>query len=312
MTTLEQTPRIASPAAVRSRPQAGYRAWIARHPVAAFFIGAYAFTWLWWTPSMLGFEGALVSVAMFVGAFGPAVSAATIIRLTGGSARTWMRGLLRWRVPVRWYAFALGLPLLIVSVATAAFVLAGEKIELSLLGGNLAKLVPLLLFVTLLGGGNEEPGWRGFALPRLQKRWTPLRATLLLGSVWALWHVPILVVAGGHGLDPMPFALIILVLFVGIAGGYAFPLTFLYNKTKSTLLCMLLHGSYNTSIGLLILVPEDALRGATYATSALAITGTMLAVTTVLLLVTRGQLGLPNQNPTISRNPLRSLKGAAQ
>lgn len=297
MSTLVHTPRIASPATARSKPQEGYRDWIARHPVAAFFIGAYAFTWLWWTPSMLGFEGTLVSAAMFVGAFGPAVSAATIIQLTGGSARTWMRGLLRWRVPVRWYAFALGLPILIVSVATAAFVLAGEKIELSLLGGNLAKLVPLLLFVTLLGGGNEEPGWRGFALPRLQTRWTPLRATLLLGSVWALWHVPILVAAGGHGLDPVPFALIILVLFVGIAGGYAFPLTFLYNKTQSTLLCMLLHGSYNTAIGLLILVPEDALRGATYATATLAITGTMLAVTTVLLLVTRGQLGLPNHNP---------------
>ena len=184
------------------------------------------------------------------------------------------------------------MPILIVSVATAAFVLAGEEIEFSLLGGNLAKLVPLLLFVTLLGGGNEEPGWRGFALPRLQERWTPVRATLLLGAVWALWHVPILVVAGGHGLDPIPFALIIVALFVGIAGGWAFPLTFLYNKTKSTLLCMLLHGSYNTAIGLLILVPEDSLRGSTYAIATLAITGTMLAVTTVLVLVTRGQLGL--------------------
>lgn len=118
-------------------------------------------------------------------------------------------------MPIRWYAFALGLPVLIVSMATAAFVLAGEEIEFSLLGGNLAKFAPLLLFVTLLGGGNEEPGWRGFALPRLQTRWTPVRATFLLGAVWALWHVPILVVAGGHGLDPIPFALIIVALLSG-------------------------------------------------------------------------------------------------
>lgn len=291
MSTIQQKLLTASPPAVRAAPQVGYRDWIARHPVAAFFIGAFAFSWLWWTPSMLGFEGALVFVAMVVGSFGPAVSGATVTRLTGGSARSWMRGLLRWRVPVRWYAFALGLPILIVSVASAAFVLAGEKLEFSLLGGNLAKLVPLLIFVTLLGGGNEEPGWRGFALPRLQSRWTPLRATLLLGAVWALWHVPILIAAGGHGLDPVAFALIIVVLFVGIAGGYAFPLTFLYNKTQSALLCMLLHGSYNTAIGLLILVPEDALRGGTYATATVAITGTMLAVTTALLLLTRGQLG---------------------
>jgi uncharacterized protein len=292
MSTLEQTPLIAPRVIARGKTEEGFRVWIDRHSVAAFFLGAYAFTWFWWMPSMLGFEGVAVSAAMFVGGFGPAVAGATIIWLTGGSARSWFRGLLRWRVPFRWYAFALGLPVLIVSVATAAFVLTGEEIEFSLLGGNLAKLVPLLVFVTLLGGGNEEPGWRGFALPRLQARWTPVRATLLLGTVWALWHVPILVAAGGHGLDPIPFALIIVALFVGIAGGYAFPLTLLYNKTKSTLLCMLLHGSYNTAIGLLILVPEDGLRGSTYATVTVALTGTMLAVTTVLVLVTRGQLGV--------------------
>lgn len=75
--------------------------WIARHPVAAFFVGAYAFTWLWWLPSMLGFEGVAVSAAMFVGGFGPAVAGAAVIRLTGGSARQWFRRLLRWRVSIR-------------------------------------------------------------------------------------------------------------------------------------------------------------------------------------------------------------------
>jgi membrane protease YdiL (CAAX protease family) len=292
MSTFQQKLLIASRGTVRTEPRKGYREWIARHPVAAFVVGAYGFTWFWWTPSMLGFEGALVSLAMFVGAFGPAISGATMIRLGNGSARGWMRAQFRWRVPLRWYAFALGLPVLIVSVTSAAFVLGGGDLEFSLLGGNLAMLVPLLLFVTLLGGGNEEPGWRGFALPRLQRRWAPVRATLLLGAVWALWHVPILIAAGGHGLNPLPFALIIIALFVGIAGGYAFPLTFLYNRTQSTFLCMLLHGAYNTAIGLLILVPEDALRGATYAGVTVAITGTMLAVTAVLLVVTRGRLGL--------------------
>lgn len=109
--------------------------------------------------------------------------------------------------------------------------------------------------------------------------------------MWALWHLPILVGAGAHGLDPVPFALVILVTFVGIVGGYTFPLTLLYNKTQSTFLCMLLHGSYNAALGLFILVPEDELEGATYATMSLAITGTVLAVTAVLLLVTRGRLG---------------------
>jgi membrane protease YdiL (CAAX protease family) len=295
MSTLEHKPLAAFHATARNTPHVGYRDWIARHPVAAFFFGAYGFTWLWWMPSMLGLEGALVSIAMLVGGFGPAVSGATIVRLTGGSARDWTRGLFRWRVPARWYLFALGLPILIVSVATAAFVLAGEELTPSLFGGNLAKFVPLLVFVALVGGGNEEPGWRGFALPRLQRRFPPVRATLLLGTVWAFWHLPILVIAGAHGLSPVPFALIILVLFVGIAGGFAFPLTVLYNKTQSALLCILLHASYNTSIGLLILVPEESLRGATYVMAALALTGTMLALTVILILVTRGRLGLADE-----------------
>jgi membrane protease YdiL (CAAX protease family) len=276
----------------RASPRGGSRRWIARHPVAAFFVGAYGFSWLWWTPAVLGLDGALVSVAFLIGGFGPAVSGATVVRLTGGSSRSWFRGLFRWRVPTRWYLFALGLPSLVVAVASVAFILAGERIEPSLLDGNLARFVPLLIFVTLLGGGNEEPGWRGFALPRLQARSTPVSATLLLGTVWAVWHLPLLVVAGSHGLDPLPFALVVFVTFVGIAGGYAFSLTFLYNRTHSTFLCMLLHGSFNTSVGLLVLVPEDRLQGATYATVSLAITGTLLLVTAVLVIVTHGRLGL--------------------
>ncbi len=69
-------------------------------------------------------------------------------------------------------------------------------------------------------------------------------------------------------------------------------MTFLYNKTQSGFLCVLLHGAYNASVGLLILVPEARLEGKTYATMTLAITGAVLVVTAVLLLVTRGRLGL--------------------
>ena len=83
MSTLEQTPLIAPHVIARSKPEEGFRDWITRHPVAAFFVGAYAFTWLWWMPSMLGFEGVAVSAAMFVGGFGPAVAGATIISAHG-------------------------------------------------------------------------------------------------------------------------------------------------------------------------------------------------------------------------------------
>jgi uncharacterized protein len=81
-------------------------------------------------------------------------------------------------------------PIALAVLVTAEFALAGNELDWSLLDTRLAAFLPTLVFVALLQGGNEEPGWRGFALPRMQDRFTPVRATLLLGGVWALWHLP--------------------------------------------------------------------------------------------------------------------------
>lgn len=75
----------------------GYRRWVVCHPVAAFFLGAYTFSWFFWAPAMFGLEGWLVSAALLVGAFGPAVSGTCTTKLTNGETRDWLRGLFRWR-----------------------------------------------------------------------------------------------------------------------------------------------------------------------------------------------------------------------
>jgi uncharacterized protein len=244
-------------------PVGRLRGWIRRHPVAAFFILAYALSWLAWLPAIL-FGGG--QVLLVPGAFGPAVAAYLVLRVTGGSVRAWARQILHWRVQPRWYLYALGLPALLFAVVNGTLVLLGRPIELSLLADRAPSYLATFAFVALLGGGQEEPGWRGFALPRLQQRFTPLRATLVLAVLWGVWHLPIY---GVGFVGPMLFAIFY---------------TYLYNRTGSVGLCMLLHGSFTAALDTLTLTSDNL-------TVDLTILAVLVAATLVLVAVTRGRLG---------------------
>jgi CAAX protease family protein len=204
--------------------------------------------------------------ATIPGAFGPVVAACLVTRTTGGSVRAWARQVLHGRVPPRWYLYALGLPTVLFVAVNATLALLGNQIDLSLLADRAPSYLATLVFVALLGGGQEEPGWRGFALPRLQQRLTPLRATLLLAFLWGLWHLP---VYGIGFVGPMLFA---------------FPYAYLYNKTGSVGLCMLLHGGFTAALDNLTLTGDSLTVDATIAAA-------LLAATLVLIAATRGRLG---------------------
>jgi uncharacterized protein len=244
-------------------PASGFRGWVQRHPVAAFFVLAYTLSWLAWLPAILLGGG---QAAIIPGAFGPAVAAYLVIRIAGGSVRAWARQILHWRVRPRWYLYALGLPALLFAVVNATLALLGNQIDLSLLGERAPSYLATVVVVALLGGGQEELGWRGFALPRLQQRLTPLQATLLLAFLWGLWHLPIY---GIGFVGPMMFA---------------FFYTHLYNKTGSVGLCMLLHGSFTAALYNLGLTADSL-------TVDVTIAATLLAATLVLIVATRGRLG---------------------
>ena len=85
---------------------------------------------------------------------------------------------------MRFYLYALGLPVLLFAVMNVELALLGEDVELARLGDVVPAYVATFVVVTLAGGGKEEPGWRGFALDRFQARHSPVVATLLLGVVW--------------------------------------------------------------------------------------------------------------------------------
>lgn len=271
-------------------PDGALRTWVARRSVAAFFAFTYLYSWLFWAPAALGYDGTVGQVAIFIGVWGPAAAGLTVTRLLGRSVRGWIRGMFHWRVPPRWYALALLFPAAVIAVVSVAFLALGEDLDGSLLGERLAVYVPMLLFVTLVGGGNEEWGWRGFALPELLRRHGPMAATLVLGSLWAVWHLPLLAAQEdlSHGLGGVELTIVLAATVANIIG-LAFFYTYLYLKTRSTLLAVLLHGSFNAANGTLVL--RDEIEGSAYAAMQYCITVTTLLAVAVLVWTTRGRLG---------------------
>ena len=242
------------------------RTWAAAHPVAAFAILAYVLSWTLWAPIVAGGGGPLVTALFFLGALGPAGAALIVTRAIGAPVRPWARQIVKWRVPLRYYAYALGLPALLFALVNIELALVGQDVDLSLLGERLPAYPGSFLLVVTIGGGFEEPGWRGFALPRLQAQHTPVKATLILGLVWGGWHLPL------YGLGAVgPIA-------------FVFFYTWLYNRTGSVLLCILLHASFTPALDHLVL-REDNLG------VDLAILATLAAAATALVVLTRGRLG---------------------
>lgn len=271
-------------------PPAG---WVARHPLPAFFLLAFGGAWLLWLPGLVGIGGAGGFVLLALGALAPFAAAVLVVRAEGGDLHGWLRGLLVWRVPARFWVFALGVPAALLVVVNAVLALTGHPVDLGLLAQRIPAYLAGFAVVATVGGGLEEPGWRGFALPRLQRRFSPLAATAVLGLAWGVWHVPL------YG--PLGF-----VLPAFLAVYY----TWLYNRTGSVLLCVLLHGSFTPAIDDLVLT-ADSLE------VDLVVLGTVVAGAAVLVAATRGRLGLARPEPLEPRSrrertaPVRTGGGAA-
>jgi membrane protease YdiL (CAAX protease family) len=246
------------------------RSWVAGDQILSFFLLAYAISWSLWGIAALG-SG---QVVFLLGGLGPLVSALLITRLSGRSVREWLRSLLVWRVSLVYYAIALLLPAAIYAVINLVLFALGHELDFSPLLGVAPGYLGTFLLVATVGGGFEEPGWRGFALPRLQARRSPLVSTLLLGLACGIWHIPLYGPAG----FVVPLIL-------------AFFYTWLYNRTGSVLICLLLHASFTPAQNLLTFAAAPAPGGALADSIDLVILGVYIAAALCLTLATRGRLG---------------------
>jgi uncharacterized protein len=262
-----------------------------RWPLVSFFTLAYLFSW-WASPLQLaGFP-------LFP--FGPDVAVLVIVSLTVGrtGVRRLLSSLTRWRAASRWYLLVLVLPLAVTLVAVYAMRWWGAP--QSAMPGLVAFLSYLLVLplATVIGGPlGEELGFRGYALPLLQRRHTSLVAVAILCVGHALWHLPLFFAA-----DPPPAGAFLLGL---LAGGVV--LAWLLNCTGNIILVMLLHGGFNTA-------QQQFMKGFTGADSAhvqlLTALGWVL-VAAIVIWRTHGTLA-PLGGSRFATSPLHEVVGSAK
>jgi len=207
---------------------------------AIFVVGTLAFSWGLWGLLLLDLVSPSATGALVrIGGFGPLVGAIVALLVSGRSIREWLRSNLRVRLPARWYAYALVLPpLFIVAAGLVHAAVFGARIDLEAI--NPLWFYPIAVVVVFfVGGGQEELGWRAFALPALQDRFSALTASLAVGMVWAVWHLPLFLLPGSGQSDLPIGPYVVAVLAISIV------LAWLYNVSGSVLVPMLFHGGIN-------------------------------------------------------------------
>lgn len=245
-------------------------------PLVGFWVLAYAIAWgtlaiLGVIARQSGVDGALALLQMgeaydFAGAslsvpgwvvylltrladFAFSIAGVVMIVLTAGRSglRELGQRLTRWRISPQWYIAGL-LPILLYTLAVLVSGV-GEMVPLSAI--TLATLLfsaeaGLLVSLFLRGAMGEELGLRGFALPRLQERMSPFRASLVIGLFWGAWHLPVLL-----GRDPVS-----IIAFLLLSFGLSFLFTWLFNGSGGSLIPVLLfHATQNWEEGFETVLP---------------------------------------------------------
>jgi uncharacterized protein len=279
---------------VRAADASPLRSWINRHPIATFLVLVYATTTaLVFVPRVLTEPGLLPGGATPHGALenilGSAVPAFIVTALVSGRAgvRNLARRSFRWRVPLRWYLISLLAPLLIFLIAVT--ILYGLA-PLRALAQNwlqlLTAFLPALAIMILLNNVAEEIGWTGFVFARLQDRHGPLRAALLTGVFFWLFHVPHFYV------ETRSWATTALVLGIFLLPhlGSRFITGWLYNGAgASVLIAGLFHSMHNAivnSSGLVSVV------GLPQFEVLVIMAGIVVLAAAIIAVATRGRLGL--------------------
>ncbi|WP_192498409.1 CPBP family intramembrane glutamic endopeptidase [Halorussus halophilus] len=252
---------------------------VREHPVATFFALALALSWALWIPGFLLLSGDVSTALVIVGSFGPAVAGVILTKARGRSVRTWLREMARFRVGARWWAVAVGVPVGITVVSTVVYATWVGPLDLSTLSRRVPMWLVGFLVISLVGGGNEEPGWRGYALPNLQRRYSALTASIIIGLVWALWHLPLFVLPSGLYAGK-PFS-----LYAPMVVTFSVLTTWVYNSTEGSVpVLMVLHAGFN-SMGALVPVPLSNQGSGTMASWNVAVVlgcGVLLALVVVL------------------------------
>lgn len=214
-----------------------------RHPLSSFFVATYAVSWALWLPLVVSGQSSpdgLGSVLLLLGSLAPSTTAVVLVALMyGRRGLGQVLGRLRlWRVGAAWWLAIAALPALGVAAVGVSVIVGGRSPDVTVTLPGAAILLLISIFPGSAGG--EELGWRGFALPRLQAVRSALRASVVLGAAWGIWHLPLYLV----GSDLRPPSLF--VPWVLLAVAVSVMCTWIYNGTGGSLLLLVIfHAASN-------------------------------------------------------------------
>ena len=241
------------------------RAFIKSHPVLSYFVLAFAIS----SGGLLiavGLEGLpldarnswIAALALFAG---PSVAGLLMTGLVHGRAglRELLARMLRWRVGARWYAVALlTTPLLVIPILLALSLISPVFLPDAFTTDDVVVLLLLGLMVGGIGGFSEELGWTGFAVPTVRQRHGVLTTGLIVGAMWAAWHVPVTFLSTLSPSGAVSWSLLLppLFFYAAVLPAFRVLMVWVYDRTNGSLLvAMLMHTSLAASTFVILLPP---------------------------------------------------------
>lgn len=277
----------------------GIRHLIVGHPLVTYFLLAFAGTWLLELPIVLGQDGLgilpyHVPLPIYIVLFlacsftGPTLAAILVTAALEGreGIKAFLRRYLQWRVGIQWYLLVIfGTPLVYILAASLWLGVTPIQAVLANWPAFFTFYLPALLIFPALITWGEEPGWRGFALTRMQTRYNPLVSGLVVGLLHGLWHLPsFLLVSGPPALGPFSISQYafntLAIMVITITWTWIFN-----NASGSILIAVLAHSGLNASQAYIgSVVPNYPASSGTVAL------GIFLVIAVILIVATKGQL----------------------
>lgn len=207
-----------------------------KNSLTLFFILSYI---LMIAPTFFHVYGILPEIMLIIMIFSPTISGLIMSFLIGGKdeVKKLLKGYLIWRVGIKWYLAGFIIIIYPLILAISYLLITGSSPTPT--PGLTAPIIIIEIVLTLVRGPlSEEGGWRGFALPRLQAKYSALMSSLILSIIWACWHIPLYFIEAR-----LPFY-----IFIGLVIVITILMTWAYNNTKGSLIItMIFHFSFNLS-----------------------------------------------------------------
>jgi membrane protease YdiL (CAAX protease family) len=239
---------------------------IQRYPLSTYVVLCYLFSWAFLLPCyrilLNAEEGTFPWLALIglPGAYGPSLVAILMVKLTEekGKVKELLKKLLLWKAVWRWYLLILLIPVFLETAAVFIAQTFGYSLGAFELKRALAVYFPYILIALPFGPMGEELGWRGYLLPKLLEKHTPLAASMILGFIWTFWHMASFSFPGAAIPSIFNVSSYTIFLYLATIFGETLLITYVYLKTGgSVLLAILFHAVFNASSNIVFTLFPD-------------------------------------------------------